>query len=171
MLRLVRSLLDQGTPVHAVGFQGHYQIDQVPFDDIDATLDAVRELGLKAVVSELDIDVVPRDRWWADDGAHRDELRTVNPYPDTLPPDVATRQAEQYAKLFKIFLKHRDVIDRVTFWNLHDGTSWLNSFPWPRTNHPLLFDRQRQPKPAFHAVLETLHNRPTQHSVPPSQPR
>jgi len=42
------------------------------------------------------------------------------------------------------------------FWNLHDGQSWLNKFPWARVNHPLLFDRQGQPKPAFTVVLKEL---------------
>jgi endo-1,4-beta-xylanase len=44
----------------------------------------------------------------------------------------------------------------VSFWNLHDGQSWLNKFPWARVNHPLLFDRKGQPKPAFTAVLKEL---------------
>jgi len=66
------------------------------------------------------------------------------------------RQAEQYARLFRIFRKHRDVIARVSFWNLHDGQSWLNNFPWRRVNHPLLFDRAGQPKPAYEAVLKAL---------------
>lgn len=46
-------------------------------------------------------------------------------------------------------LKH---IERVTFWGPADKYSWLNSFPLKRTNHPLLFDRAGQPKPAFRAV-------------------
>ena len=49
-----------------------------------------------------------------------------------------------------------DVIARVSFWNLHDGQSWLNYFPWRRVNHPLLFDRDGQPKPAFDAVIQAL---------------
>jgi len=32
--------------------------------------------------------------------------------------------------------------------------SWKNGYPIPeRTNYPLLFDRQHQPKPALDAVL------------------
>jgi hypothetical protein len=35
-----------------------------------------------------------------------------------------------------------------------DGASWKNGYPIPgRTNYPLLFDRDRRPKPAFDAVL------------------
>jgi endo-1,4-beta-xylanase len=66
---------------------------------------------------------------------------------------VLARQAEQYARLFAIFRKHSDAISRVTFWGLHDGRSWLNTWPRKRTNFALLFARDLQPKPAFTAVM------------------
>ncbi|MHB8952188.1 MAG: endo-1,4-beta-xylanase [Pirellulaceae bacterium] len=160
VFRLMRSLKERGAPVHAVGLQGHYELDRVPLPELEATLIAARECGLKVVVSELDIDVVLRSRWWADGGKYRDELAQHDPYRDGCPPEILQRQADQYAQLFRLFAKHADVIERVSFWNLHDGQSWLNSFPWKRVNHPLLFDRQRQSKPAFEAVIEALRERP-----------
>ena len=147
---------DTGHQHLAIGLQGHYEIDRLPLEEIEATIEEVKKLGLKVVVSELDIDMVPRGRWWADGGKYRDELAKVNPYPEGLSEDLLKKQADQYAALFRIFAKHSDAILRVSFWNLHDGESWLNYFPWNRVNHPLLFDRQRQPKPAFWAVLEAL---------------
>lgn len=156
VIRLVNSLRAQNVPIHAVGLQGHYELDQVPFADIEATLVAMRELGIKVVVSELDIDVIPRGKWWAEGGKYRDELSQSNPYADGCPPEILQRQAEQYGKLFQIFRKHADVIARISFWDLHDGQSWLNDFPWKRTNHPLLFDRASQPKPAFDSVMRAL---------------
>jgi endo-1,4-beta-xylanase len=63
------------------------------------------------------------------------------------------RQARQYAELFRIFLGRSDTIGRVTFWDLHDGRSWLNAFPWNHAEYPLLFDRDAAPKPAFKAVM------------------
>lgn len=156
MVRLIKQLREAKAPVHAIGLQGHYEIDRIPLAELEATLGAMRDLKMKVVISELDIDVVPRSRWWADGGAHRDELSKLNPYPNTPPPDVLKRQADQYRQLFRLFGQYSDVIARVTFWNLHDGQSWLNYFPWNRTNHPLLFDRASQPKPAFQAVIEEL---------------
>lgn len=153
LLRVAGRLKARGVPIHAVGLQGHFEIDQVPLGALNDTLAAVRALGLKVVVSELDIDVVPRSRWWADGGKHRAELAKVDPYRGGCPPEVLKRQADQYASLFRLFRANADVIDRVTFWNLHDGESWLNDFPWVRVNHPLLFDRQLRPKPAFWAVV------------------
>jgi endo-1,4-beta-xylanase len=61
--------------------------------------------------------------------------------------------AKRYADIFKIYLRHDKAITRVTFWGLDDGQTWLNGFPVRgRTNHPLLFDRELKPKPAFFAV-------------------
>jgi endo-1,4-beta-xylanase len=156
MLKLLADLRARRAPVHAIGLQGHYEIDRVPYEALEKTLVALRTAGIKAVVSELDIDVIPRGRWWADGGKYRDELAKVNPYADGCPPEILARQAEQYAKLFALFRRYPDVIIRVSFWNLHDGQSWLNGFPWKRVNHPLLFDRQGQPKPAYHSVLQAL---------------
>ena len=161
-IRLIRSLRAKNVPVHAVGLQGHYEIDRVPFKDIEDTLVAMREVGVKAVVSELDIDVIPRSKWWADGGKHREELARLNPYRDGCPPEVLERQADQYAQLFRLFRKHHDTIARVSFWNLHDGQSWLNDFPWRRVNHPLLFDREGNPKPAFPAVIAALSETATE---------
>jgi endo-1,4-beta-xylanase len=156
MLALLARLKACKAPVHAVGLQGHYEIDRVPYEALEKTLIALRGIGMKVVVSELDIDVIPRGRWWADNNRHRTEMAKINPYVDGCPPEILARQAEQYAQLFRLFRKYDDVIDRVSFWNLHDGQSWLNDFPWKRVNHPLLFDRQGKPKPAFDAVMKEL---------------
>ncbi len=153
LLRLAKMFRDNDVPVHAIGLQGHYELDSVPYEGLRAMFLALREMEFKVVVSELDIDVVTRGRWWADDGKYRDELANFDPYADGCPPEILARQAEQYARLFALFREFDDVIHRVSFWNLHDGQSWLNYFPWQRVNHPLLFDRQMQPKPAFDAVL------------------
>ena len=160
MLRLIDTLRARKAPLHAIGLQGHYELDSVPFEAIEKTLDKIKEIGMKVVISELDIDVIPRARWWANGGAERETLSNVNPYRDGCPPEILQRQAEQYARLFAIFNKYSDQILRVTFWNLHDGQSWLNYFPWQRVNHPLLFDRNRQPKPAFEAVMREFKSSP-----------
>ena len=125
----------------------------MPYEGIEETITAIQNLGLKVMITEMDIDVIPRSRWWAEGGKYRDELARFNPYTNGCPADVLQRQAEQYRKLFSIFRRHADTIARITFWDLHDGRSWLNHFPWERVNYPLLFDRNAKPKPAFGAVL------------------
>lgn len=157
LLQLVEMLQSRGAPLHAIGLQGHYELDAVPYEGLEELLIASRDRGLKVVISELDIDVVPRSRWWAEDGRYREELASHDPYADGCPPEILQRQAEQYARLFELLIRYEDVVERVTFWNLHDGQSWLNYFPWDRVNHPLLFDRELQPKPAFQAVVDVLN--------------
>jgi GH35 family endo-1,4-beta-xylanase len=139
--------------------QGHFELGDDSIPQLRETLDELRKLGIKVVVSELDIDVVTRGRWWADNGKHRGELAKYDPYRDGLPAAIEQKQIDQYVKLFKLFDEYRDLIKRVSFWNLHDGQSWLNYFPWNRVNYPLLFDRNRRPKPAFDAVYATLRAR------------
>lgn len=151
-LRLLRALLDRGAPVDGVGIQGHWQLDKVPFDDITRAIDAYRELGLKVMITELDVDVVDRPDAGADISAQRAYVPPPDIYRDGCPEPVLARQAEQYARLFETF--SAGGVSRVTFWGLHDGGSWLNTWPGKRTNHPLLFDRSCQPKPAFDRVLQ-----------------
>lgn len=160
LIELLTQLKRLGAPVDAYGMQGHFELDDNSIPELRETFDALRKLDLKVVVSELDIDVVRRSRWWADDGKYRDELATYDPYKDGVPEDVQQRQSDQYVALFKLFDEYSDIIERVSFWNLHDGQSWLNYFPWNRVNHPLLFDRNGDPKPAFDAVY-TVFQKPT----------
>ncbi|GAC1474666.1 MAG: hypothetical protein NVSMB9_25460 [Isosphaeraceae bacterium] len=156
VIELLTQLKQKGAPVDAYGMQGHFELGEDVIPQLRQTFDALRKLKIKVVVSELDIDVVPRSRWWADNGKHRDEIARSNPYRDGLPDEIARKQAEQYAALFRLFDEYSDLIERVSFWNLHDGESWLNDFPWRRVNHPLLFDHHRRPKPAFDAVYKAL---------------
>ena len=158
VIELLTQLKQKGVPVDAYGMQGHFELGEDPVPQLRETFDELRKLGLKVVVSELDIDVVPRSRWWADDGKYRDELATYDPYKNGLPAEVEQQQVEAYVDLFKLFVENSDIIERVSFWNLHDGQSWLNYFPWERVNYPLLFDRNRKTKPAFDAVYEVLQN-------------
>ena len=69
-----------------------------------------------------------------------------------LPP---TELADRYEQLFRILLRHRKHVARVTFWGLRDGISWKDDFPVPgRTNYPLLFDRDMKPKPAYQRLMK-----------------
>ena len=79
----------------------------------------------------------------------------MNPYPDDLPNNIQVKLAKRYEDIFKLFIKHSDKINRVTFWGVMDKYSWLNDWPIKgRTNYPLLFDRNYQPKVAYERLLE-----------------
>ena len=151
--RLLDRLLSSGARLDGIGIQGHWQLDKVPFDELRAAIAAYRSLGLKVMITELDLDVVDRPDAGADPAAHRTYSLHEDVYRDGCPEAVLQRQAAQYARLFEIFAELPGAVSRVTFWGLHDGGSWLNYWPGKRTNHPLLFDRASEPKPAFAGVM------------------
>jgi len=157
-LALIKRLQAEGIPITGIGIQTHAKLEWPSPQLVDETLTAFGELGVKIMITELDVDVLP--------AVIRDQSAEVrpsaaldpalNPYPKSLPPAVQDKQAARYAELFAVFVKHADKISRVTFWGVTDGDSWLNSRPMRgRTNYPLLFDRASQPKPAFDKVILT----------------
>jgi endo-1,4-beta-xylanase len=150
-LRLIRNLKQRGAPINGIGIQGHWKLDHIPFQDIEDAITAFHSEGIEVAITELDIDVGKRKTDGADVG--RLERARADLYANGLPDDVQQRLADQYAQLFALFLKHQDKITRVTFWGLHDRRSWLNYWPFQRTNHPLFWDRNLQAKPALSAVL------------------
>ncbi|MFK7770080.1 MAG: PVC-type heme-binding CxxCH protein [Mariniblastus sp.] len=158
LIELLRKLKAAGAPVDAYGMQGHFELGDDSLGQLRETFEELRKMGIKVVVSELDIDVVTRGKWWSEGGKFREELKSFDPYKDGLPSEIEQQQVQQYVELFKLFNEYSDIIERVSFWNLHDGQSWLNYFPWERVNHPLLFDRDRKTKPVFDAVYETMKN-------------
>lgn len=155
-VELIRKLKAQGVPINAIGLQDHNKMDWPTVEQVDATIAAFARLGVKVNITELDIDVLPSasQHRGADITLNVELQARLNPYTTGLPDAVQQALAKRYAELFVAYLKHRDVIDRVTFWGVADGDSWLNGWPIRgRTSYPLLFDRQGKPKPAFDAVL------------------
>ena len=155
-VRLVKSLLDQGLKVTAVGLQDHLKMNWPSAAEEDSTIRAFAALGVKVNITELDVDVLPQasQHRTADVAMRAEANPALNPYAAGLPDSVQRALARRYAEMFGVFLAHRDVIDRVTFWGTTDAGSWLNGWPIRgRTSYPLLFDRSGQPKPAFDAVV------------------
>ncbi len=155
-IRLIRELKAAGVRLDAVGMQCHLRLeDASALDRLEQSIEAYAAQGVKVVITELDVDVLPRRGRGADIAAR--EAAGANPYPRVLPPEVAEAQARFYRRIFQIALEHPGTVTRITFWGVHDGLSWLNSFPVPnRTNHALLWDRALQPKPALGAILSAL---------------
>jgi endo-1,4-beta-xylanase len=152
-VRLVRSLQAKGARIDAVGVQGHWLIDRPPTDRIEKGIDALAATGVKVMITELDVDPLPRKTSGRDMAVTKEG---ANPYPHGLPPEMQQRLARRYGEIVRAVVRHR-AVEAISFWGTHDGRSWLNDFPVKgRTNHPLLFDRQYQPKPALDAVIEAL---------------
>jgi len=157
-IRLLQRVEDAGVKVDGVGLQGHYGLDNpARLEDVADSIDAFAAAGWKSSITELDIAVLPfppSAQWGADLDQDLELSQQFNPWPDGLPEDVEAAQANRYRDLFALLLAHRESVDRVTFWGVHDGHSWKNGWPMRgRTEYPLLFDRQLQPKAAFWSVI------------------
>ncbi|ATD68112.1 endo-1,4-beta-xylanase [Luteimonas chenhongjianii] len=162
IVRMVKMLQDAGIRIDGIGIQGHWGLNYPSTAHIEAAIDAYAALGVKVMITELDVDVLPLTKEGQIIGQgmthpqfQLPEFKTfLDPYRDGLPGPVEQQLADRYAELFRIFHARRDKLHRVSVWGVEDGMSWKNDYPIPgRTNYPLLFDRQGQPKPAFSAVV------------------
>ncbi len=159
---LIKKLQAAGIPIAAVGIQGHYKMNWPTRQELGQTIDRFSQLGIKVMITELDVDVLPAaSRSVSADVSQTFQSRAeLNPYTNGLPDSVQQALARRYADLFSEFLLHRAQISRVTFWGVTDANSWLNSWPVrSRVDYPLLFDRQCRPKPAFDAVIAVARHR------------
>ena len=135
---MVKKMQDAGVPIHGIGMQGHYNIYGPTEEDIDAAITKYSQIVKHIHVTELDI------RMNTEMGG---QLRFSQGQNKPVAGYMNTMLTDQYNRIFKIFRKHKDVIDSVTFWNLGDRDSWLGV-----NNHPLPFDENYKPKQAYYAI-------------------
>lgn len=162
IVRLVKMLQKEGIRIDGVGMQGHWGLNYPKTKYIEDAIDAYAACGIKVMITEMDIDVLPLTKegqiigqGMTDKQFQLEEFKTfLDPYTNGLPDSIETMLAKRYEELFGIFYKRRDKIARVTVWGIQDGMSWKNNYPIPnRTNYPLLWNRQRQAKPSLQSVL------------------
>jgi len=134
---LLKRLIAEGAPINGVGIQGHWHLD-TNLADVEKAIENYASLGLKVSITELDVTATGDNS-----GAFG-----VRQGDKKIPAENYQKQAEVYKQLFEIFMRHADVIDRVTFWGLSDTRSWR------RGQDALLFDGELNPKPAYKAVIE-----------------
>ena len=109
------------------------------FEQIDQAIENYKALKLKVAITELDLTI----------GAGGGQLGGGGRGRGSTPASAESlqAQAEAYGKLFAIFLKHQDIINRVTFWGLNDRRSWRSG------QNPLIFDSENKAKPALQAIM------------------
>ena len=146
-------MIADGVPIHGVGSQSHFSINNMPdYEQIGKSITEFSDLGIDVMITELDLNVLPASVYQFDRNNRQDI------YKDGLPEEVQQNLTEVYSDLFEIYLDHSDILTRVTFWGVSDDGSWLNYLPFEQTNYPLLFDRNKDPKPAFDALIELANN-------------
>lgn len=159
-LELVKKLNAKGVAITGIGLQDHVNLDWPTTDQIDTTITEFGKLSVKVMITELDVDVLPSSTHTADVSYNVRSDPKLNPYPNGLPDAVQQALARRYADLFSAYANHCGLVTRVTFWGVTDKDSWKNDWPIKgRTNYPLLFDRNAQPKLAFDAAIRAAPKR------------
>ena len=137
---MVKKMKEAGVPIDGIGMQGHYNIYFPEEDQLEKAITRFKEIVNIIHITELDL------RTNTESGGQlmfsRGEAKPQAPY-------IGTLQEDQYARLFKIFRKHKDVIKNVTFWNLSDKDSWLGV-----NNHPLPFDENFKAKRSLQIIRD-----------------
>lgn len=144
--QVVKKLKDKKVPIHGVGLQGHWSLNEPTAQELEASIKKFGDLGLEVQITELDMSVYPKEH-----------ERRAKKDTDTseLTEAMTQKQTAQYKMLFDTFRKHKGTLTGVTFWNVSDKSSWLDNFPVPgRKDYPLLFDQNLKPKDAFWSVVK-----------------
>jgi endo-1,4-beta-xylanase len=143
VLKLLADLVGRKVPVDALGIQAHLNAAEPAFDQgvLTRFLDDVDALGLKVIVTELDV---------RDDG---------------LPSAIALRDAAvaaQTSAFLDTVLAHKAVLGVLT-WGLSDKGTWLNR-TFPRVDglpqRPLPLDDELARKPMWQAIAQALDSLP-----------
>lgn len=147
IIKLVNALKKEGVPIHGIGLQGHWAINEPGRGQLDSTLKEFSAVGLPLHITELDISVYPKEH-----DAREGRPEDANMMFTT---EREQKQREVYKMIFELFRKYKDNIQSVTFWNISERYSWLDNFPVKgRKDYPLLFDKDLKPKKAFWDVVK-----------------
>lgn len=157
VVNMVKELQRQGVKIHGIGMQGHIGMDYPSIEDFEKSILTFAGLGMKVMITELDLSALPtpqgnRGANIADMAAYNEK---INPFKNGITPEAEAAWENRYLDFFKLFLKHKDKITRVTLWGVSDAGSWKNNFPVRgRTDYPLFFDRQYNPKKIVQLVID-----------------
>ena len=148
VVKMIRDLKAKGIRIDAIGMQGHYGMDYPELAEVEKSIEAFAAEGVKVMITEFDVSALPTAQMSANVGDQQAYMASLNPYVDGIPADADAAWNARMEDFFGLFLKHADKITRVTMWGVTDGDSWKNGFPIRgRTDYPLLYYRDYQPKP------------------------
>lgn len=155
--RLVKRLREKGCRIDAVGMQSHNGLDYPDLKDYERSIDAFADCGVKVMVTELDLNVLPNPKGMGGAAIEQnyEYQQQFNPYVKGLPKEVAQQVEQRWLDHFAIYKRHAHQITRVNLWGIADHNSWLNDWPiHGRTNYPLLFDREYKEKPVVQKIIK-----------------
>ncbi len=133
---LIRELLDQGVPLHAVGLQCHLHAElEVDTDGLAAFVSELRSWGLDVLVTELDV------------------------IDQQLPGDISQRDAIVAKRVNDVLsaISASGPLNSILTWGITDRHSWIHK-SLPRRdklpNRPLPLDADLQPKPFMDVITK-----------------
>ena len=107
-----------------MGIQGHWALPSPSLTEIERGIQTFINERLKVMITEMDIDVLPRNRGLGAD-INATEREGRDPYRAGLPDEVQRSLADRYGALFAMFMRYSQIA-RVTLWGVSDGDAWLN---------------------------------------------
>ncbi len=129
---LVADLVQNGVPIHGVGFEMHTTIDwNVDPTIMAANMERLEALGLEVHITEMDVRI-----------------------PSPVEPAALERQAEIYRTVMRACLEAANCTTFI-MWGVSDAHSWI---PWvyPGWGSATILDEEYQPKPAYWAIHTLL---------------
>jgi len=149
IVQVAKKIKDAGIRIDGLGMQEHHGLSHASLEETEKTIKEFADLGLNVMVTEMDISVLPHPS--RNLGAELTDttayIKSLDPYKDNLPEDKMNELGKRYSDFFELYLKYKDKISRVTLWGVGDADSWKNGWPIEgRTDYPLLFDRNYEPK-------------------------
>ena len=136
---MVKKMKAAGVPIDGIGMQGHYNIYGPSEKEVDDAIKLYKQVVNHIHVTELDIRI---------NEEMGGQLR-FSREGQTVSDSIKQHLADQYARMFRVFRNHKDVVKCVTFWNLSDRDSWLGA-----RNYPLPFDTEYKPKLAYEYIKD-----------------
>jgi endo-1,4-beta-xylanase len=155
VVQLVKELKSAGLRIDAVGSQSHMQMTTPTLEATELTINKLKAAGVKVLITEWDISILPSPYSGANISESFRYSEKNDPYRAGVPDSVQQQWNKRVLDMFGLFLKHADVIDRVTVWGHNDAMSWLNNFPIRgRMDYPVLFDRSGKRKPVVDEMIK-----------------
>ncbi|WP_051291055.1 endo-1,4-beta-xylanase [Pedobacter glucosidilyticus] len=136
MFNLITSLKQRNIPIHGVGFQCHFFVNNIFFTQIDRNIKNYAAIGIDVAITELDI-------------------RIKNTDYDTNSALQLSRQAEDYRRMLLLCLNNPNCKTFMT-WGFTDLYSWIPNYSGFTHGYALPFDSSYNPKPAYTSMLNEL---------------
>ncbi|KAI7955700.1 hypothetical protein MJO29_007099 [Puccinia striiformis f. sp. tritici] len=131
MLKLATDLY-KAKILDAVGFQSHFEVGKLPYNDFQKNLERFTQIGLKVALTEVDVRI------------------NLNGKPQASQQDLDT-QAKDYLFIYETCRKVKGCVS-VTTWGVTPGDSWIGNIVFPGFGDATLFDNNYQPTKAMQGL-------------------